>query len=398
MRFLLIFHYLSRAEVARLPSSCIMLFASPCCRGSRPAREQPKQVAVAAAGAEGQEGLAEDHGDAAAAGRGGADASPSATTFAPVNAITWEDRVCWQGATGAESEHETDDENEAAGSAAAAAPAPAAEGGPAWVHADQPQATFGDAGLPPPGAAHPAFGESLQQPGGEQPQWNQLHTQPPLDAQEQALMAQPDIAAMFAQQPPVAQQPGLGGVSLDTGLPTNGMPYVPGGTDAAAQAVPLQSSQWDQQQPTANGWPTQQLGQPFEAFAAAPMPADYSDLPSELPGLGGASAAQLEALAAAESDEEEYFTMPTAPLLRLERLALFAEEEGREGQQGDRRLQTAPDMLPGALPSCPASVRRIEHWQNSRVGRCTSLVAECISCYCWLCCGVNLIWFCCSAS
>lgn len=158
-------------------------------------------------------------------------------------------------------------------------------------------------------------------------------------------MAQPDIAAMFAQQPPVAQQPGLGGMPFENGLPMNGVPLMPGGTDPAAALQP-QSGHWVQQQPTLGGWPEQQLGQQFGAFVAAPMPA--ADLPAELPGLSGASAAELEARAAAESDEEDYFTLPTAPLLRLELLALSAKE-GEDDAQELRRLPAAPDMLPGAL-------------------------------------------------
>lgn len=308
------------------------------CRDARPAREQPKQAA-AVTGAEDQEGSAEDDAIVAAAGRGGADVSLSATTFAPVNMLTWEDQVCWQGApTGAESEHETDDEQGAAGSAA-----PAAEGEAALVQPHQQQVIFGDVGVEQ-GAPLPGFG-APQQPLGGEPQWSQQHAQPPPAAQEQAPMAQPDIAAMFAQQPPVAQQPGLGGMPFENGLPMNGVPLMPGGTDPAAALQP-QSGHWVQQQPTLGGWPEQQLGQQFGAFVAAPMPA--ADLPAELPGLSGASAAELEARAAAESDEEDYFTLPTAPLLRLELLALSAKE-GEDDAQELRRLPAAPDMLPGAL-------------------------------------------------
>lgn len=364
----MIYHH-NNAEGLPLPRAwkAALLPATMHCRGARPPREQakPAQPKAASAPEEG-EGLVEDGSSTAAADKRIAATSLLATAFAPVNTLTWEDRVCWQGApTGAESEHETDDEQEAAGTAAAAPRLPA-EGEAAWGQAEQQQVADGAAGL-----QQQAFGEPQQQLGSDEHQWNQ----PPLDVQQQEHVAQPDIAAMFAQHPPAAQQTLLGGMSFENGLPMNGDPFVPGGTAAAAGPMQPQSGQWGQHQPDMSAWPGQQTGQPFGAFPAASLPAAIADhQPPELPGLSGASAAELEARAAAESDEEDYFALPTAPLLRLELLTLSASG-GEDGQHGFKRLQAAPDMLPGALVSSECSQN--DCWQLNGVGSINPSACSC---------------------
>jgi hypothetical protein len=84
--------------------------------------------------------------------------------------------------------------------------------------------------------------------------------------------------------------------------------------------------------------------------------------PEELPGLTSVTAAEAEARAAAESDEEEFWALPTAPLLRLELQPLA--NGGHMGEPEARRpLPQAPDMLPGVMFATYQLVCGIEDWQ-----------------------------------
>lgn len=308
-----------------------LIFMRPACRSTRPAREQPIQPAAASTANEGADAEAADERAVGAAASD--DAGLLDGVFAPVNTLAWEEKVMWQGAavnTGAESEHETDDEQDATAAGA-------------WGHSSQ-QAQPGEGSYqePPPqdGAAAAVPDAAQQSMGGTHEQWGQ---QQQLDQAQQetqpALHA--DIAAMFAQQtaqpPQLAQQnQALAATHFENGLP---MVFMPTGPDAAPllQQQQQPTSEWGQRQAGVAAWPQ-------SGAQAAGMGPSFAEPPAELPGLTSTSAEEMAARAAAESDEEEYLTLPTAPLLRLELLSLAAGDDGR------KRLQPAPDMLPGAPP------------------------------------------------
>ena len=261
-----------------------------------------------AAGAPAEPAAAEDEVGAGAA-PGDSDASLAAdTTFAPVNTLAWEERIMWEGAPrGAESEHETDDEG--AGPAQAA---PAAAQQQQWAQ-------------PGDGAADQAMGEAGGYDAG---QWGQPAGG---EAQQDGYAAQADIAALFDQQQAapmgVAQQQQPQQQQQQQQQFDNGLPMVLGGGGAALPMV-----------------------QPQGGAAAAPL-AWQPALGGELPGLTSVTAAEMEARAAAESDEEEFWSLPTAPLLRLEQLYQYQRQQAAAMglEAADRRpLLPAPDMLPGA--------------------------------------------------
>ena len=155
-----------------------------------------------------------------------------------------------------------------------------------------------------------------------------------------------DIAAVFAQQPQPADH--IGSSYLEN-VPPEQLPLADAVARFGMQQQQAQQQQAQQQwaQPPA---PQQQWGQPQPEVAAwqqpqapAPQVEQQPGGGEELPGLTSMAAAEAEARAAAESDEEEYWALPTAPLLRLEYQQQLADEEGR------RPLRPAPDMLAGEL-------------------------------------------------
>ena len=305
----------------RFPFSCEHYLPSPTlelrCRaaGPRPALRQ-HAAAPAAAAAAGQ-----DEGAAAA---GDSDAGAAAdTTFVPVNMLPWELRVRWVGRAerdaAAESEHETDDDEPAAGAAAdqaagGQAPAAGMDGQPA-AEAEQQWGQFGGGA---DGAAA-AFGQQ----------------------QEQLGVAPARDDSSFVEQ---------GGVPVDQ-LPLADV-IARFGAQQHAQQEAAQQQQWAQpaaaaqpwgapQQPAAAAWQQPAAAEPPVQHLAAPLLG--ADPVEDLPGLTSITAAQAEARAAAESDEEEYWALATAPLLRLE----FQPQPTGEDER--RPMLPAPDMLPGRL-------------------------------------------------
>lgn len=285
----------------------MLLSPALACRGGQAPQQLPGAPAEPAAGEH------EDAAAGAAAAAGDSDASlPADTTFAPVNTLPWEERICWEGARqqpaggGGESEHETDDEG-----SGPAQPAPLREQQVQWAH---PAADGADQQLGEDGESD---GDGAEQ----QQQWDQ--------AGQEGYAAPADIAAVFGAAPASQQQ--QGSMQFE-----NGLPVVLGGGGGGLPLVQPQGG--------------------AGAGAGAGVPAWQQPLGGELPGLTSVTAAEMEARAAAESDEEEYWSLPSAPLLRLEQLYAYQRRQAAEagGDGGERRpLLPAPDMLPGAPLAVP---------------------------------------------
>ena len=184
----------------------------------------------------------------------------------------------------------------------------------------------------------------MQQPAGDTAMADQAAAAQQLG--EQAWGGAPAaVASAFQEQAQQAQQ---AATQFQNGLPVVFMPPEAGVAAGGASTLPMTEQQ-------------QQQWGAAPAAAVAGVAAEQGG--TLLPGLTSMSAAEAEARAAAESDEEEYWALPTAPLLRLEfqQLALA----GSEGQR--QPLLPAPDMLPGALQLAGAGALCIRGWMVAGV-------------------------------
>ena len=279
-------------------------------------------------------------GGKAAVGAASGAAGFADSLFLPVNTLAWEERICWQGAVkpgdgggvAGESQHGTDDEE-------AAMAGMAAEGaGEGTVAAEQWDQRQQQQGQPQYGGQDDIAAMFQQQQQQHQLEQQQLLHQRELDQQEQQRMA----ATQFGD-----------------GLPVVFMPAAAAGANGGASLPMVQHQQHEQLQSQhgLGAWqPPQQPG--AGATSAAGFAAAATE---ELPGLSSVTAAEAEARAAAESDEEEFWALPTAPLLRLELQSLA--NGGHMGEPEARRpLPQAPDMLPGVMLATYQLVCGTRHW------------------------------------